>query len=120
MITSLKFKKYQRKINKIARNVNSEILKDSLWKGRFQVRQVYESHHAYEDKSGLQAFFVFEFKDLRTGQTKLYHYDWISFQHPFNAYPMFYDMNNFIVEVCDIWNKDKPNPRDDTTIYRKR
>ena len=70
MLTSLKIKKYLRSANKTIRSVNDGILHDDLWRGRFYARQKKYWKQEYEDKSGLQVIFLYEFVDLKTGYTK--------------------------------------------------
>ena len=122
MLTSLKIKKYLRSANKTIRSVNDGILHDDLWRGRFYARQKKYWKKEYEDKSGLQVIFLYEFVDLKTGYTKEYWIDGLELEYnsPF-TFHVWQKMNDFIVKECDVWRKEG---RDalyaDKTVYRTR
>ena len=122
MLTSLKIKKHIRSANKTIRDLNDGILHDDLWRGRFYARQKKYWKQEYEDKSGLQVIFLYEFVDLKTGQTKEYWFDNLDLDYNMSfKYRIWKAMNDFIVEVCDVWGKEG---RDalyaDKTVYRTR
>lgn len=110
---SLKRKKHQRKITRAIRNMNKDIEKDELWKGRFFARILKTSFKIYEDKSGAVIYALVEFYDKKTGITRA---EWLNEWDIMN-WKMFRSMNDFIVDYCDVWRKE--NPREDKTDYTK-
>ena len=122
MLTSLKIKKYIRAANKVARCVNNSIAEDHLWRGRFVMRQKSFQYYQYSDKSGLRVLFEYEFEDLKTGQKKTYLFNDLEmdFNEPFVSH-VWWAMNSFIVEYCDVWREDgKEAIYADKTIYRRK
>lgn len=99
--------------------MNNAMLHDSLWRGRFYIRQHYRYMHPYDDKSGMSAFYVFTLFDLKTGFYKDVAIDGMNFEEPFNGYRLWQELNHFIVEDCDVW-RCEDDVRADTTIYRKK
>lgn len=73
----------------------------------------------YDDKSGMNALYVFTLFDLKTGFYKDVAIDGINFEQPFNGYKLWQELNHFIVEDCDVW-RCGDDIRTDTTIYRKK
>lgn len=122
MITSLKIKKYIRSANKTIQILNDGILHDDLWRGRFYAKQKKYWKQEYEDKSGLQVIFLYEFVDLKTGQTKEYWFDNLDLDYNMSfKYRIWKAMNDFIVEVCDVWRKEGCDALcADKTVYRTR
>lgn len=122
MLTSLKIKKYLRSANKTIRCVNDGILHDNLWRGRFYARQKKYWKQEYEDKSGLHVVFLYEFIDLKTGQTKDYWFDNLDLDYNmFFKYKIWQSMNDFIVKECDVWGKEgRDMLYSDKTIYRRK
>lgn len=115
-------KKNKRMMNKVMRALNDNILNDNLWHGRFVSRMKAFHYQWYEDGSGVSCRYVYEFKDLKTGQTKLYYFDGLDARPPFHWH-VFWAMNSFITEVCNVWRVDKDSPDypyNDKTIYRTR
>ena len=100
-----KTKKIQRKINKAVRRLNELICGDSLWQGRFVVRQVSRQYYGYPDKSGGLMSVWLKFLDQKTGQSKIIYLDYFSFSFAGN---LGYYMNNFIVEYCKVWDGESP------------
>ena len=118
-ITSLKRKKHQRALNKAIRFHNKAIENDSLWKGRFFIKQLKSYFWIYEDKSGAELSAELMFCDKKTG---FYYIErdtdnsWLFPNH--RAASIFSTMNTFIVEKCDVWS-EIPSPRYDKADYRK-
>lgn len=122
MITSLKIKKYIRSANRVAKRMNDLMAEDDLWRGRFYVRQKKYWKKEYEDKSGLQVVFLYEFVDLKTGHKKEYWFDNFDLDDsgPF-TYRFWRKMNDFIVEECDVWRKEGRDALySDKTVYRRK
>ena len=109
-------KKQQRKVNKIIREVNRRMKEDSLWRGRFQVKQLRSdyrpfSKNCYENDYG--DFYVeLEFIDKKTGKTKR------SWYHPLSLFKnrIYAQLNDFIVVYCKVWSEE-PSPKEQTEVY---
>lgn len=118
-ITSLKRKKHQRALNKAIRFHNKAIENDSLWKGRFFIKQVKSDFWAYEDKSGAELTAELMFCDKKTGFFYIESNTGNSWLFPYQrAARIFWTMNTFIVEKCDAWSEN-PSPEYDEIDYRK-
>ena len=113
------YKKIQRKVNKIVRKLNKQIEDDELWKGRFYVRQVNRYMKPYDDRSGIDNAFLFRFYDRKTGKNALSK-DWYSYYVLSTFCKLALGMNDFIVNVCKVW-EEEPKPSVDNAVdYRKR
>ena len=106
---SLNKKKYQRQINKYVRILNKSISEDSLWKGRFFVRQVGSPiWRMYDDRSGGEYYVCLRFYDKKN--LKYIDYfantnEWCSM----GAYRLFWTMNDFITKYMDVWHEEDPS-----------
>lgn len=115
-------KKNKRMMNKVMRALNDNILNDNLWRGRFVARMKAFHYKWYEDGSGISCRYAYEFKDLKTGHTRIYYFDGLDVLPLFQVH-IYHTMNHFIVEECDVWRVDKNSPDypyNDKTVYRKR
>ena len=109
-------KKQQRKENKIIKKANQRMKEDSLWRGRFQIKQLRSDYRPfpkdyYENDYG--DFYVeLEFIDKKTGKTKR------SWCHPLSLFEnhIYVQLNDFIVVYCDVW-REKPSPKEQTEVY---
>lgn len=110
-------KALQRRVNRVVRAANRNIANDTLWRGRFVIRQLQAFYGTYDDGSGIYATYNMLFTDLKTGKTKNYYFDNFDFTPPFD-YHLFEKMNSFIVEYCRVW--DEPDVRTDKTVYRTK
>ena len=111
-------KKAQRRVNHVIREINDGILKDSLWNGRFYIRQLASWIRPWPDNSGLTGIIHCEFIDLKSGFTKEYWFDLIDFEKPFVSH-IWWTMNSFITEEAPVWGQEI-SPYDEPTIqYRK-
>lgn len=54
---------YQRKLNKLIKEVNKNIANDNLWRGRFEIRQKDAWFEKFEDGSGGILFTVLRLYD---------------------------------------------------------
>lgn len=109
-------KKAQRKVNRVLRELNTNILRDPLWNGRFYVGQVSSTIHPYPDGSGLTGFVRCRFYDLKDGLTKDYWFELIDFTNDFVGH-IYWTMNEFIVNESTAWTKG--NPYDERlTVWR--
>ena len=109
-------KAMQRHVNRTVRTLNLNIANDTLWRGRFVVRQLQAFYGTYSDGSGLYATYCLLFTDLKTGRSKKYYFDNLDFLPPFVG-RVWWAMNEFIVEYCRVW--DESDLKTDTTVYRK-
>lgn len=96
-LSSKNRKRHQREMNKIMRELNKNIEKDDLWKGRFYVRQVASQWYEYEDKSGAELWVVLQFYDKETGISKEIA-DTVNHWRYFDGNHLWWEMNNFIVK----------------------
>ena len=110
-------KSLQRRVNRVVRRVNRAMVNDTLWRGRFAIRQLQAFYGAYDDGSGIYAIYAMKFTDLKTGKSKIYNFNKLDFTM-WHGSKIFLAMNEFIVEYCDVWRTD--NPRNDTTVYRTK
>ena len=111
-------KKAQRRVNHVIREINDGILKDSLWNGRFYIRQLASWIRPWPDNSGLTGIIHCEFIDLKSGFTKEYWFDLIDFEKPFVSH-IWWTMNSFITEEAPVWGQEI-SPYDEPRIqYRE-
>ena len=107
-------KKQQRKVNKIIKEANQRMKEDSLWRGRFQIKQLRSDYRPFtSDYCDYGDFYVeLEFIDKKTGKTKRSWYHTLSlFENHVYA-----QLNHFIVVYCNVWS-EKPSPREQTEVY---
>lgn len=103
-------KNYQRKLNKLIREINKNIAEDNLWRGRFEFFQSKLYVEKFSDNSGIMFHVYIRGYDKETGYCKTYILDyapWLSL----SKFKLWEIANKFIVEDCDVWNQT-PNPRD--------
>ena len=96
-LTSKNRKRHQREMNKIMRELNKNIEKDNLWKGRFYVRQITSQWREYEDKSGAELYVVLQFYDKETGISKKVA-GAVNAWRFFDGISLWWEMNDFIVK----------------------
>lgn len=114
---TLNKKKAQRRINRVLRNMNDQILKDDLWNGRFYAYQLSSEMRPYYDNSGLTGHVHCLFKDLKSGYTKDYWFDLMDFEHPFTSH-IWWAMNSFITEWAPVWTENPGPYKQPKVIYR--
>ncbi len=92
-------KKAQSKINKNMRALNKNLKEDTLWRGRFYVRQISARWNKFDDGSGglLEAWV--EIRDLKTGMYKGFWMD--NYDLGWNLWT---NVNDFIVEDSHVWD----------------
>ena len=107
-------KKQQRKLNKIIKEVNQRMKDDSLWRGRFQIKQLRSDYRPFpRGYCDYGDFYVeLEFVDKKTGKTKS------SWYHPLSLFKnnIYMRLNDFIVSYCAVWS-EKPSPYEQTEVY---
>lgn len=117
MIYSMNRKKHQRAVNRIVRGLNKSIENDNLWRGRFICRQKEAYFITYEDRSGATLALRLQFYDKKTGITADYFTHSNALTGFFGEVRLFLEMNDFIIDTCDVWGKE--DPRQDKTDYRE-
>lgn len=105
--TSKKRKKHQRALNKLVRDLNKSMAEDSLWRGRFFIRQGRSSIINYEDGSGATLGVELIFCDKKTGLFWRRCETSNVWCH-LCGYHIWEDMNKFITEICDVWRTEDP------------
>lgn len=104
-LTSQDRRKYQRKMNKIVREMNKNIENDDLWFGRFMVHQVgHAEWYNYGDGS-FDLFVCLEFVDRCTG-TIYRKYDSVNSWCYWHGSLVWRTMNWFITEYCEVWKEE--------------
>lgn len=101
-------KTYQRKFNKLVRQLNKNIAQDELWKGRFVFRQKNAFFEKFDDNSGGILHVILRGVDKKTGFYQDTYIDYAPYFH-FNKYHLWEFANRFIVEGSEVWN-EKPAP----------
>lgn len=101
-------KKVQRKVNKEIADFNKELVKDNLWRGRFQIRQVGRYAQRYEDGSGFDIHFDFAIVDKKSGKYIVVR---INQYGVLKSWRLWNEVNNFIIHDIAVW-EECPNPRD--------
>lgn len=109
----------KRKIMKVIRATNDNILYDNLWRGRFYARCDGMFYNTYNDGSGTFCGVAVTFVDLAIEKTYQAHFDDLDFTM-FNGATFWRAMNDFIVDYCEVWNDKDFDPRFDHRVYRTR
>lgn len=96
-------KKLQRKMNRDIKKANQTIREDDLWKGRFEIRQIKDSYHFFEDRSGGILTVKIRMIDKKSRK-------WadctLTYSHHFNLNHILEALNYFIVEYIDVWTNE--------------
>ena len=109
-------RKLQRKVNAVVRKQNKAIELDSLWCGRFVIRQKQAVIHEYSDHSGWYGSFVMTIYDKKTGLYKDGIFDHCDLLY--SSWKFFWFINDFIVKDVKVW-EENPNPRDEGFVPTK-
>ena len=99
-------KKYQRRINRIVRDMNKNIQNDWIWDGRFYIHQEEAEFHSYDDHSGGEVVVLLSCLDRKTNKI-----EYKVFSNYDIGYNLYHWVNDCIVEKFDVWN-EIPNPRE--------
>lgn len=102
-ISSQNRKVHQRRINYYMRKMNKNVERDSLWRGRFIIRQDSAQWVQYEDHSGWELYVILKLIDKKTGRTRYYPLQSVNSLSFLNGYKIWEMMNTFIVEDCNVW-----------------
>ena len=108
-------KNYQRKLNKLIRQVNNNIANDDLWQGRFVFRQINAVFERFPDNSGGILYSLIRGYDKKTGYYKDTWIRYAPYFNFFNGYHLWEMANTFIVEYTQVWQED-PRPSYATAI----
>lgn len=112
--TSQNRKVHQRALNKMVRALNQNIAADSLWRGRFVMRQSYAARlHRYHP-----LMVVLSMYDKKTGK----RYDFFDDSNSlisWNGWRLWEKMNWFITEYCNVWAEDPGPSIDNAPDYTK-
>lgn len=105
-ITSKKRKVHQRKLNALVRDINRSIRNDSLWQGRFFIRQYSaDQFYKYEDNSGGTLYVRLRIYDKEDMKYQEYFGDTCVICH-FNGARLWFTVNDFITEISSAWESD--------------
>lgn len=112
--------KHQRRINHFMRQINKNIEKDELWRGRFVVQQDCAQWLPYEDNSSWELHVVLKFIDKKTKKTWIGIHGSVNSLCWGNAYKLWQAMNTFIIDICNVWEVDgREALKADKTDYKK-
>lgn len=106
-------KKAQTRINKYVKTFNRDLTTDTLWRGRFQIRQREYNWSKFDDGSGGILNVWFEIRDLKTGTFHGFLVDNYNYK-----YKMWEKVNWFIAERSGVWENIQA-VKDDTTDFSK-
>ena len=106
-------KREQRKINRIVKTLNKNILQDTLWRGRFIVQQTEAFWLPFDDGSGGILNARLEIRDLKTGLYQNFMIDNYD-----RGWKLFEKVNRFIVEYSGVWDNIQ-EVKDDKTDWTK-
>lgn len=124
-----KFKhRYQKKFNKLIKEVNDVIAKDDLWLGRVEVKQIRSRFEIFNDGSGGVLHSILRCVDKKTQQYKDYTFEYAPWMTTVNWHLSMDILNKFFVEDIDVWRTGDPrNERYDWTtnkvpdiVFKKR
>ncbi len=107
----------KRKIVGVIKDLNDNVLHDTLWRGRFYVTCGAIQYANYIDGSGTYGWVYLTFCDLATGQISQAIFDDLDFIM-FNGYKVWERLNSFIVDDCNVWHDKDINVYADKTVYR--
>jgi len=103
-------KRAQRGANKIIRELNQNVAKDDLWRGRFKCKQIGADWYRFEDGSGGILYMDIRIIDKKTGYYKDFRWDHLN-SYPNSGWHVWEGLNNFIVQDLAVWEIE--NPRED-------
>lgn len=110
-------KKLQRKMNRDVRRWNKALIKDEVWRGRFEIRQLADSYYSFEDGSGGILRVHLRIIDKKANK---FADAYMNYSHYFNISHIGDFINSFIVNYLDIWmNERREDIYNDKTDYTK-
>lgn len=112
-LTSSNRKKYQRRINRVVRQMNENLAADDLWRGRFYCRQSDYTHWYGSNYHGWNLYVILELHDRVTGRVMKFGED-VNSICMWNGSRLFWKANDFIVNEIAVWEEE---PRPGTKEY---
>lgn len=113
-----KFKhRYQTKLNKLIKEANDAIIKDEIWLGRVEIRQIRRRWEIFEDGSGGILHTVIRCVDKKTQQYKDYTFEYAPWLSTIYWHLSMDILNKFFVEDIDVWRTG--NPRNEIYDWTK-
>lgn len=111
-VRSTKRKKHQRWFNQYCRYINRVMEEDTLWLGRFCVKQEGTEMHWFEDGSGGVMRAKITMRDKKTNLQETDYYTGFDMD-----WKLWLDLNNFIVNKCKVWS-ESPSVYENRIDYR--
>lgn len=109
---------YQRKLNKLIKEVNKNIANDNLWRGRFEIRQKDAWFEKFLDGPGGILFTVLRLYDKKTQRFEDHDFRYAPYFSG-NEWHLFKITNSFIVDYIEVWKED-PRPDKDIRDYTQQ
>lgn len=109
-------KKYQHKLNKKLRELNTSIEHDNLWLGRFYAKQMRYYWYKFEDGSGGILSVIIRMYDKKTNDYKDYRLEYTPYYKTINWKISMDIANDFVVEYLKVWENE--NPRNEIQDWR--
>ena len=103
-----KYKIYKNKFAKLIKEYNQVIIKDDLWKGRFEMRIIRSRWEWFEDDSGGILHSIIRCCDKKTEQYKDFFIEYAPWIRSIHWHIGMNILNTFIVEDIDVWRNEKP------------
>lgn len=97
-----RFPKINHKVNKIIRELNENLKQDSLWKGRFELRQISKKCYKFPDNSGYDFYWLYRVYDKKTGKAAQ---KWFNEYDIIRSWHLWEFVNNFIVKFSKVWEE---------------
>ena len=107
-------KKYQRKLNKVVRDINKSIEEDTLWNGRFVFHIMVTNFERFSDNSGGMLHTIIRGYDKKSKVYKDYRLQYVPFLRLAKA-DVWQIANRFITEDTDTWHNGN-NPYKEAKI----
>lgn len=109
-------KKLQRYVTRTFRKFNKLLEEDTLWNGRFVLRQIDRDYDHFCDNGGGELRVIYNIIDKKTGLIRTYDVELFSTEPRFFWANVNMKVNNFIVIESEAW-KNGNKPYDDKTDY---
>lgn len=100
-------KNYQKKFNKKMRQLNSSIVNDPLWQGRFVFLQKDSQFETFADRSGGMMYVTIRAFDKKTGYYRDYSLEYAPWLKSIDWKLGMEIANTFITEDLAVWTKEK-------------
>lgn len=110
---------YQRKFNKLVRELNRNIANDDLWLGRFVFFQTNAAFDRFEDGSGGLMYIDLRGFDKKTGFYKDFRLDYAPWLRS-AGFKVWEIANHFIAEDSGVWDEEPRICRANAVDYRDK